>query len=185
MEHKFVKTRHHAFLKKKYCATCTTDHLGPITVAAKDGKSMIAVHLFMAKAFDGVSHRRLINNIKYYATSNPIISLFTSYISSKNQVMPVNRFTSQTRSISGVIQGSVLSSQLLQLYLNDVFSFVQNCIPSPVTWKSFTPSSPRLWALLSQKNPMPNTPQHLGQRMDEWTAKKLSCSKCAPYRHGG
>lgn len=48
------------FLQNKYCATCTTDHLDTVTMAADARKSVMVVYFEMTKDFDRVFHHRLL-----------------------------------------------------------------------------------------------------------------------------
>lgn len=102
-----------------------TDCPNTITAAVNAGKSIVIVWLDVTKAFDGVSNRRLRSNIESYGIIDSIILRFTSCFSSRIQVVRVKYFDSYPRLVTGgIIQGSVLCSPLLLLYLIDVFDIV-------------------------------------------------------------
>lgn len=107
-----------------------TGCLGTITTAGNAGKLVIVVQLDMTTAFDRVSHRRLITKIKSYGITDHVLSSFTSYLSSRNQVAQVSGFTSHPRQVTvGVIQGNVLDLLLFLLHVNDAFNVVRNGSP--------------------------------------------------------
>lgn len=130
MGHELINTSQHGFPGKKSCATCMTDCHDTTTTAANAGRSKIVVHMYIARAFDKVPHRRLMNKIKFYGITDPILSRFTLYLSSRNHVVRLHAFTSHRRpATNGVIQGIVLCLLLFLLYVSIVFNVVRNGVP--------------------------------------------------------
>lgn len=74
MDHKHVNISGNSFLLKKSYVMCMADWLDTIKTAADAEKSMTVAYLDMTKALDRVSRRSLINKVKSYRNTDPILS---------------------------------------------------------------------------------------------------------------
>ena len=95
------------------------------------GKSLQSdiVYLDLAKAFDSVSHQRLLLKLSRYGVSGKLLQWFESYLGGRGQQCLVHGFTSSRSPVpSGVPQGSILGPLLFLVYVNNLPPMIQNRI---------------------------------------------------------
>ena len=111
----------HGFVKKKACVTNLLACQNKITKCLMEEKSMDVLYKDFSKAFDKVSHKKLLHKMRAYGIVGKMWKWIEAFLSDRKQCVVLgDTESSMKKVISSVPQGSVLGTILFTIFINDL-----------------------------------------------------------------
>ena len=126
-DNKVLSRNQHGFRKKKSTISAIALLLDSLYREINENRNVYIVYLDLKKAFNTISHDRMISKLQALGLDVMTLSWFKSYLSNRRQCVKLNNLTSDTLPITyGVPQGSILGPILFSIYINEI-SKIFNC----------------------------------------------------------
>ena len=128
----------HGFLSKKSVTSQLLECTNDWTKCIADQKPFDIVYLDFSKAFDSVSHTKLLQKLSSYGFSGLLLSWLKAFLwRRKQRVLVGDAYSDYADVVSGVPQGSVLGPILFLLCVDDIIDMLNTHVGTNAKLKLF------------------------------------------------
>ena len=116
-----LKDYQHGFRKGRSCETQLIITVDEITKSLDNRSQVDLLILDFSKAFDTVSHARLLKKLEHYGINELVLGWIRSWLLNRSQRVIIDGASSNEVSVrSGAPQGTVLGPLMFLIYINDI-----------------------------------------------------------------
>ena len=179
-QHKLITRHQHGFLARHSTCTQLLECINDWSLALRNHHATDVVYFDFAKAFDTVSHVKLLQKLKCYGIDGSVYNVLENFLSGRCQQVVLPNGTSDSKLVtSGIPQGSILGPLLFLLYINDIADYFTNnvCI------KLFADDIKIYFEIVNESDPaiFQNSINYIHDWAETWQLQ-LALNKCHHLR---
>ena len=131
LKNKLLSPQQHGFLAKRSTLSNLLETVNDWSVTINNKQLQTAIYVDFSKAFDTVSHQKLLHKLRAYGIVGDLLSTICDFLSDRSQRTRVgSRLSDVTFLTSGVVQGSCIGPLAFLVFINDILSIFDRSVQS-------------------------------------------------------